>query len=112
VDINAAGQLQINQSLLAIIGTSSTTLTTAVAFQGNITYNDTTGAYAFRVAQAAAGSGTNIKAITGKNLYAAYLQGFTQYLNGSLAELIVYNRVLTGPEIASVEAYLHTKWGV
>jgi hypothetical protein len=29
-----------------------------------------------------------------------------------LAELIVYNRVLSGPEITTIEGYLHTKWGV
>jgi hypothetical protein len=112
VDIDASGQLQIVKSLIAIIGSSTVTLATGVWFQGNVTYNDTTGAYAFRVAQTAAGSGTNVQGITAANLHIGYVPGFAFYLNGSLAELIVYNRVLTPTEVTNVEAYLHTKWGV
>jgi hypothetical protein len=34
------------------------------------------------------------------------------YLNGDLAELIVYNRALTLAELTKVNAYLLAKWGV
>ena len=36
---------------------------------------------------------------------------YGQGLNARLAELIVYNRILTGTEIGQVESYLKTKWG-
>lgn len=38
---------------------------------------------------------------------AAYPQG----ANSRMADLLVYNRILTGTEITAVEAYLKTKWG-
>jgi hypothetical protein len=32
--------------------------------------------------------------------------------NSNLAEIIVYNRVLTGPEITTIENYLLAKYGI
>lgn len=112
VDINTSGHLELVKSLVAVIGASTPALTTGVWFQGNITYNDSTGAYAFRIAQTAAGSGTNAQTITVNNTTIGTVPGFSFFLNGLLAEFIVYNRVLSPTEITNVENYLHAKWGV
>ncbi len=42
----------------------------------------------------------------------AYTDGTTQWFNGKLAELIVYNRALSAAERISVENYLAMKWGI
>lgn len=111
-DINTSGHLEIVKSLIVILGASTTALTTGVWFQGNVKYNDTTGAYAFRVAQAAAGSGTNVQTITANNTTIGVVPGFSFNLSGLIAEIIIYNRDLSPTEIATVEAYLFSKWGV
>ncbi|MEE9510293.1 MAG: LamG-like jellyroll fold domain-containing protein [Candidatus Bathyarchaeia archaeon] len=42
----------------------------------------------------------------------SYRLGVSSFLNGSIAEIIMYDRVLSSAEIASVETYLSNKWGV
>ncbi len=112
--INSTGKLELTKALIAVIGDSATTLTSGVWFQANCAYNDTTGAWAMRIARAADASGTNIKAITSGLTTLGYnpFSGGVFFLNGKLAELIVYNRVLTPTEITNVENYLFAKWGV
>lgn len=39
-------------------------------------------------------------------------QGTTLYLNGGIAEILIYNRSLSVAEINQVESYLSAKWGV
>lgn len=97
----------------AIIASSTTAWVNATAFQANATYNAATGAYAFRQGRASAGSGTGTTgAGTGLiNTFGA--DGGTNLLNlASIAELIVYDRLLGSTEITAVENYLNAKWGV
>jgi hypothetical protein len=111
--MNASNELEFVCSGIAVIGASTAALTTGSWSQGNATYNSTTGAYAFRVARTASGSGTSVQTISVNSVSVCYnAQGATEFLNGSLAELIVYNRILTGTEISTVESYLNSKWGV
>jgi len=108
--------LAINKTNVAIIATASTSWTPGTAFQANVTYNATTGAFAFRQARAAAGSGTTTTAAGNLSTTAFVGCDVSTSLGllntASLAEIIVYNRVLTGTEITNVENYLNTKWGV
>lgn len=98
---------------IAIVGTSSTAWVAGTWFQANVTYVSATGAYAFRQAQAAAGSGTgSAGAGAGATSILGDDGGAAKLNAASLAAVIVYNRVLTAPQIASIEAYLHTKWNV
>ena len=111
--IDNTGKPQILKAYVNIIGTASTALTTGTWGQCNVTYNDSTGAYAFRVAKAAAGSGTNALGITSALsglLYNPAVGG--ENFNGSLAFLAIYNRVLTAGEITAIEAYLTNTYGV
>lgn len=99
---------------VAVIGNASTAWTAGTAVQMNATYNPTTGAFAFRQARTAAGTGTGT---TLANATTAYLGsdsslGANLLNTSSIAALIVYNRVLSGAEITSVENYLFAKWGV
>ncbi len=116
VRVDTAGKLNLVQQGVVVIGTSTSAVATVGSWsQFNYTYDDSTGAFSFRSAQAANGSGTNVKAIS--QPWTALLwfgSGGGVLLDwlGSIAEIIIYNRVLTGTEITNVEAYLHTKWGV
>lgn len=42
----------------------------------------------------------------------SYRHGSDNFLNGSIAEVLIYNRSLTSAEITSVEVYLSNKWGI
>lgn len=107
------GDLYLGQSGTALIANSTTALSTGTWYQTNVTFNDTTGAYAFRIAQTAAGSGTSAHTISGVSGSIGYIaNSSSDDFNGDVAVLIVYNRVLTNTEITNVESYLHTKWGV
>jgi hypothetical protein len=102
------------KSGVAVIGTATNVWTAGTAMQINATYNPATGAFAFRQARATNGSGTSATtAIAAKNLTIGSDVGGTSFLNADvMALLIAYNRVLSGTEIANVEAYILAKWGV
>lgn len=111
--VETTGKLGLIQTQVAGIATSSAALSTGTWYQVNATYNSSSGAWAFRIGQAADSSGTNVKSITAANSAIAYNPATAnEDLAGDLAELIIYTRVLTLTEIQSVEAYLHSKWGV
>lgn len=109
----ASANVGLVKTGVAVIGTSSTAWVAGTWFQANATYLASSGAYAFRQARAAAGSGTGTTTagIAATTSFGA--DNSSNFLNAaSLAAVIVYNRVLSGPEIASVENYLFSKWGV
>jgi Collagen triple helix repeat (20 copies) len=106
-------QLTLVQTGVVVIGSSTTSWAAGTPLQANVTYQPSTGAYAFRMARAAAGSGVGGSAGAGLTTYIGADVGPSAPLDiASIAALIVYNRVLNGTEIASVENYLNTKWGV
>ncbi len=96
------------------IGTSSATVSSGTWYQQNLTYDASSGAYSFRVNRSAGGSGTNSQTLTGEQTgiggNGCYSTG--EYLEGQIAEFILYNRVLTGGEITTVETYLNGKYGL
>jgi hypothetical protein len=107
------GKPALVKATVALIGESSVALSNGTWYQVNATYNGATGDYAFRVAQTSAGSGNNSQSIT----VATSAIGYNPATNaedaqGDIAEIIIYDRVLTGPEITAIEGYLNTKWGV
>ncbi|HEV2463535.1 MAG TPA: LamG-like jellyroll fold domain-containing protein [Acidobacteriaceae bacterium] len=106
--------LDLEKTFTSTIATDTTTLTASTWYGATVTYDGVgTGNYAFRVNGAASSSGTNLVAITANTSSVAYnQQGTNEDFNGSIAEIIVYNRVLTSGEITTVESYLHSKWGV
>jgi len=110
-------KMTLVSTAIAVAGTETTAWSGLGAFfQGNATYNISTGAFAFRRAQAANGSGGTGVTSTGAsttNWLGSDTSATTSPLGScGLAELIIYDRVLTGTEITNVENYLHVKWGV
>lgn len=100
---------------VSVMAASTASWSSGVAFQFNATYTASSGAYAYRQARAAAGSGTTTTlAGTGLTQWVgADSASGSNFLGAhSIAELIVYNRVLTNTEITTVETYLNAKWGV
>lgn len=114
--ITSAGKPEIvraNSSTGVVIGTSTTALSAGTFVQMNVTYNNSSGAWAHRVSRAAAGSGTTAGSITAASDAFFYDRSGPQHdLNATVAALIIYNRVLTNTEITNVETYLNGKWGV
>lgn len=115
VDVNSgANGFDLTKSQVGVIASSTTALTAGTWYQLNATLVTSTAVYAFRVARAAAGSGTGgFSPITGVTNAVGYNSATNASdLSSSVAEIIVYGRVLSGSEIASVETYLNSKWGV
>lgn len=112
--IETTGKLDILQENVTAIGSSTAALSVGTWYQANITWTQgASGPWAWRVARAASGSGTTNFTITQPPTaigYAPFTGSF--YLNADMAAIIMYQRVLSGAEITSVENYLHTKWGV
>jgi hypothetical protein len=110
---SSTGKFASVQSAIAVIGESTTAVPTAAWTQFNTTYSQSSGAWAFRISQAAAGSGTNSLAITANSDSIGWDDASgTQDMTGRVAEMIVYSRALTLVEVQAVEAYLFAKWGV
>lgn len=109
------GQLRLASANVAFIGSGSTSNMSAATWaQVNTTYNSSTGAFTYRIAKAAAGSGTDARGISTSSFSIGYnaVGGGTEDFNGLWAALLIYNRVLSGTEITNVENYLTAKWGV
>ncbi len=110
---NAGSQQLLQQGSTAGIGNGTAVGDTSF-HQLNVTYNSSTGAYAFRRDRATDGSGTNAKSITGNWLLLGETSsgGNILTLDGQIAAFIMYNRVLSGAEITTVETYLNGKYGL
>lgn len=116
--ITSGNQLGLVVQSVAIISNSTTTLTAGAWIQCNMTYDGVTGLWAFRIGRTAAGSGTGVTGRIATNGSAGIMCAGTgpgsagSPLTGKCAEQAIFNRVLTGTEITTVENYLFTKWGV
>jgi hypothetical protein len=106
-----SGNLNLQLVGVGAIGVDTTTLSAGAYVQANATYNSTSGAFAFRVARAASSSGSHAASVTAGCTSIGAQAGASPLL-GDLGEKIIYNRVLSPTEIATVEAYLLAKWGV
>ena len=107
------GKLAIVKAGIVVVAESTGVIASGSFTQGNCTYDEVSGAYSFRIAQAADSSGTNAQSITAATSGLGWNPANGgEDTNGSIAEFIVYQRVLTLTEIQSVESYLHSKWGV
>jgi hypothetical protein len=105
--------LNLSNSFVANSPAGSAVLSPNTWFQVNATWNQPSGAYAFRVAQAAAGSGSwSSGTMNGISNAIGWTSGYGQSFVGEIAEIIEFDRVLSSGEITAIETYLNTKWGV
>lgn len=113
VSISTGGALIFVNSAVAILGTSSATVPAGTPFQGNVTYDGTTGDIAFKISRTAAGtaSGTTHPLTVGTGVIFGETPSVGSFI-GFAAELIVFSRVLSPAEITAVENYLFAKWAV
>lgn len=102
----------LDKTQVVAIGNSSASLTSGAWSQVNAAYTASTGAYAFRIARAAAGSGTNVQTISQSETVFGYNTNNSEYNRLPIAFFAVYNRVLTSTEITSVEAWIFNKFAV
>jgi hypothetical protein len=105
--------LQVTNVAGVPAGGSTAKLAIDTWVQVNVSYNSASGAYSYRIARTADISGSDPQTVNaaqsgfGSNGSSPQLDW-----NGSIAEVIYYDRVLTLAQIEAVEAYLLAKWGV
>jgi hypothetical protein len=106
-----SGKLQLQITNVIGIAQSIATLTTGTWHQVNTTYD--TNNFSYRVDKVADISGASLHTASAPQSGLGW-NGSSPVLNlnGKLAELIYYNKVLTTASILAVEAYLSAKWGV
>jgi Concanavalin A-like lectin/glucanases superfamily len=110
--VQTSGLLNLGNAAVSSIATSTGALTAGTWAQFNASYTNSTGAWVFRINSAADSSGTSSGAAANAITTFFDYGGGGEQLNGDIAEVLVYNRVLTLAEKQSVESYLHTEWGV
>lgn len=107
------GKIQVDARAVVGIGTSTAAPAVNTWTQMSFSFDSGSGAWVYRIARAADNSGTTTghsfaNAIT--SICLSPTDGTAW--NGSMAEIIFYNRVLTLTEKQAIEAYLLAKWGV
>lgn len=114
IGTDGTGKMAIVSDLVAVLAVNASNLPTATYFQQNVTWNNSANLYAFRTSQAADGSGSGSgSSVSQPSNFIGWNQpAAVQDLNASVAEFIIFNRVLASTEILAIEAYLFAKWGV
>lgn len=114
LSISTTGALILVNGSVAVLATSSATVAINTFFQANVTYDGATGNIAFKISRTAAGtaSGATHPLTAGSNVVFAETYAGAGAFSGSVAELIIFDRVLTSTEITAVETYLNSQWAV
>lgn len=99
----------------ADMGSSSTTLSTSTFNLCVGTYNLSTGAFTFRLNGSADGSGTHGTPVSGN--WKAVARNEADVITGEFfvgyhSHLLIYNTVLSGGDITTMEAWLQSEWGI
>lgn len=107
------GNLALQQSGGGPIASPSTiTVADGTWFQMNVLFNGPGSTVGYRAHQTSGGTFATSYTSGADNSF-GYDPAYPGLnFNGGVAELIVYERVLTLSEIIAVEGYLHSKWGV
>jgi hypothetical protein len=112
--INASGHAQVSKCFIALEAVDSVkTFSTNTWYQSNVTYDSAGGNVSFRAARTAGSTSSGAAALTNLSTGLLGIPGYgSQCWNGSVAEILAYDRVLTLAEIETIENYLYAKWGV
>lgn len=98
-----------------VIGTGSTTLSTSTFYTVAMTYNDSTGAWAFYLNGSSDGSGTSIHDITKRFSRIGCRSGNQDSFKGDIAYVAYWNSVLTSADLTTGGGgqtdLLRTVWG-
>jgi hypothetical protein len=104
------GIMQMNKSGVALIGTASTPMS-AVQFNNiNASYSNPN--YAFRLNGADDGSGASAQTVTAINRLGSNYTASPELYLGDMAEVLVFNSVLSAGDRGSIENYLKAKYGL
>lgn len=113
IDANGvANSLRLGLGSFGVDVTSAATLANATWYQANISYNSTSGAWAWRINEAASASGTATTGVGANWSAFGYRPGGPFDSNLKVAETLIYNRALSAAEISAVETWLHGKYGI
>lgn len=114
VRLETSGVLGMVNQEVANLATSSTTLATGANYNTATALNFTTGAYSYTVNGVAAGSGTTSTGtfVAGRTTVIGThpVNLGNEALDADVAELIVWNRVLTSTELATVQTYYTARY--
>ena len=95
--VNAANTLSLLKNGVAVIGTSSGTVTNGVWTHVAVSY-DASGNYVFYINGSASGSGTNLQTFVEDRIVVGW-QGNSEFFNGIIDEVAIYNRVIPGIDV-------------
>lgn len=108
---NTNDKMEVLDEAQESIGVSTTAISGASIVSA--TYNDTSGAYAFRLNGSADGSGTNTSTIIARRLgIGGNSAGTGEYWSGKIAEVVIWASVLSGDDIAGIEANMNSHYSV
>lgn len=100
----------LNKQFTAAVGTSTGAVGSAFHV---VSASFAAGAsYAFELDGVASGSGSHAQTLTSGRTFRIGSRNAAEFLSGDLAELIVYDSVLSGPDLDSVTAYLQAKYAL
>lgn len=110
--VGDTNRLRVTQTWVSVIGNATTVLAADTWYLGVATYS-AAGVLAFRLNGATDGSTTN-DLVIGASSYdiGRNKQGGGEYWNGNIAELLVYNSVLSDANLQLIEGYIMHKFGL
>lgn len=107
--VSSTQKQSVLKQYVSEIGVSTTNVPSNGAALIGLTYS-ATGSLAFRLNSAADNTVTNDQALNAGTNTTQVGDALGEPFTGSIGELIKYDRVITAPEIATIESYLTTKW--
>lgn len=107
----ATARLQAVKQGIANIGFSTGQPGVGTPVVTLLTYDSNSGAYEFRINGTTSGTGTTIQTLTADTTSIG-ANRTSQYFSGDIAELLVWSRVLTAGELASVDSYVQDRYGI
>jgi Alpha-L-arabinofuranosidase B, catalytic len=110
--LQAVNTLKLTSPAVADVGISTGAVTRGTASVVESQYNSTTGAFAFWIDGASAGSGTNAMSLSAGTVNIGN-DGFGDHVSGSIGEIIMYDLVggIPSGSRTSIEANQKTYWG-
>lgn len=114
VRLNSTGNIQLLKQGVALLAASSGTVSNATDTVVTVTFDQAAGIYAITINGASAGSGSVSTTLTPGlgTVIGKHPDVGNETLDGSIAELLTWPRVLTGPELATVHTYTTARYSV
>ena len=103
--------MELVQANTAVVARAQTAITSTTAYNIGVLNYGANGAYAFFLNGNPDGNGSNLTTFSGTSLYVGS-RGATEYYDGDIAEIIVYDNTVSDSDRQGLECYLSRKYGI